>query len=200
LSQVKLFTFNASSFPLDTQVEMFLKSKGAISLDFGTVAYVNSEAMPALLLELVKNGNRNQSSNADLGSKTIAEVVTDSAEKQNIMEASIRLASQNESYSAELFALKDEVAAAAGLIETLKAENARLQYSLRNAQAPKQILGDDKIKESYEKLQKDFQALRAQSAEALSSLKVLEGENDELMKHLEHLQNQSKNAPAAKSG
>lgn len=200
MSQVKLFTFNASSFPLDPPVEIFLKSKGAISLDFGTFAYVNSEAMPAVLLELVEKGIRDTPSDADLVATLKAEAGRYSAERKNIMEDSVRLASLNESYSAELVALKDEAAAAAGLIETLKAENARLQSALKNASAPKQVLGDDKIKESYEKLQKDFQALMAQSAEALSSLKVLEGENDELMKHLEHLQNQSKNAPAAKSG
>jgi regulator of replication initiation timing len=179
---------------------MFLKSNGAISLDFGTVAYVNSEAMPALLLGLIENGIRDPSSNVDLGSKTNAEVVTNSAERQDIMEDTTRLTSQNKSYSAELFALKDEVAAAAGLFETLKTENERLHCALRNAQASKQIQGVDKIKESYEKLQKDFQALRAQSAETLSSLKVLESENDELMKHLEHLHNHSKNVPAANSG
>ena len=79
----------------------------------------------------------------------------------------------------------------AKLIETLKAENARLQ-SLQ------QFQGDHKLKQSYEKLQKDFQQLRAQSADALTSLKVLEDENDELMAELEKARSQCKNVSVAK--
>jgi hypothetical protein len=142
LSQAKLFTFDASSFSLDPSVEDFLKSKGAISVDPGTTAYISSEAMPGVLLELTR------------------------------------------------------------LIGILKAENARLQASIKNAPAPnfQPVLGDDKLKQSYEKLQKEFQALRAQSAEALTSLKVLEDENEELTQELELLKNRSKNAAAPKAG
>ncbi|HEX2014841.1 MAG TPA: hypothetical protein VLA68_06410 [Nitrososphaera sp.] len=58
----------------------------------------------------------------------------------------------------------------------------------------------DMLKQAYEKLQKEFQVLRAQNADALTSLKVLEEENEELMQELEDLRNQVKNAAAPKTG
>jgi regulator of replication initiation timing len=201
LSQVKLFTFNASSFPLDPSIEGFLKSKGAISLDFGTFAYVNSETMPAVLTELVERAKTEVSSNTDLVAQLKAEVGRYSVERQKIIEDSARFASQVKSYSAEIVALKDQAAAAAKLIETLKAENTRLQTTAKGTSStilPPPTMNDDKMRQSYEKLVRDYQALRAQSAEALTSLKVLEDENEELMLQLEHLQNQLKNATAPK--
>jgi phage shock protein A len=59
---------------------------------------------------------------------------------------------------------------------------------------------DDALKQAYEKLQREFQALRSQNAEALASLKVLEDENEELAQELERLKSQSKNAAAPKAG
>jgi hypothetical protein len=197
LSQVKLFTFNASSFTLDPSVEGFLKSKGAISLDFGATAYVNSEAMPAILLELVEK-SKTDVSNADLVAQLRAEAGMHGAERQKTMEDNARLASQVRSYSEEAAALKEQAAGAARLIEALKAENARFQAALKNA--PQTAQGDDKLKQSYEKLLKEFHELRAQSAEALTSLKVLEDENEELRQELELLKSQSKNAAAPKAG
>lgn len=99
------------------------------------------------------------------------------------MEDNARLASQIRSNSAEAASLKEQAASAARMIETLKDENARLLAALKNAPcapAAPTAQGDDKLKQSYEKLQKEFQALRAQRAEALASLKVLEEENEEL--------------------
>lgn len=201
MSQAKLFTFNASSFTLDPSVESFLKVRGAISLDFGTTAYINSEAMPAVLSELVERGKTDASSNADLVAQLKAEVGRYGAERQKMMEDNARLASQIRSHSVEAAALKDQAAGAARLVEVLKAENARLQAALKNAPATKTVQGDDdKLKQSYEKLQKEFQELRAQSAESLASLKVLEDENEELMHELDQLRNQSKNAAAPKAG
>jgi chromosome segregation ATPase len=118
------------------------------------------------------------------------------------METDAKLASQFRSYSSEFAALKEQAENAARLIETVKAENARLQAALKNttAKATPAAQGDDKLKQSYEKLQKEFQALRAQTAEALASLKVLEDENDELTQELELLKSQSRNAAAPKAG
>jgi chromosome segregation ATPase len=201
LSQVKLFTFNASSFPLDPAVEGFLKSKGAISLDFGVTAYIKSEAMPAILSELVERSNSVMSSNADLVAPLKAEVGRYDAERQKMMEDNTNLASQVQSHSAEVAALKEQAAWADRLIETLKAENASLQATRKNTPAPASpIQGDDKLKQSYEKLVKEFQDLRAQTADALASLKVLEGENAELTQELERVKSQSKNAAAPKAG
>lgn len=201
MSQVKLFTFNASSFPLDSSVESYLKSKGALSLDFGTFAYVNSEMMPTILSELIERGKAEASSDTDLVAKLKAEVGRYSAERQKIIEDNTRLASQITSYAAEVAALKEQTAGTTRLVETLKSENARLHSAMQNTPAVPSTqlsLADDKLKQSYEKLVKDYQALRAQCAEALTSLKVLEDENDELMLELEKMRNQI-NAASAKT-
>jgi chromosome segregation ATPase len=198
LSQVKLFTFNASSFHLDPSIEGFLKSKGAVSLDFGATAYINSDAMPAILSELVER-SRIDASHVDLVPQLKAEVGKYDIERQKMMEDSARLASQFQLYSAEVAGLKEQAAGAARLIETLKAENMRLQAALKNVPLPQTIQNDDKLKQSYEKLQKEIQALRAQSAEALASLKVLEDENEELIQELERLKSQSKSTAAPKA-
>jgi len=89
------------------------------------------------------------------------------------------------------------------MVETLKAENARLQAALKNvpaAPATQTAQGDVRLKQQYENIKKEFQALRAQSAEALASLKVLEEENEELTQELDQLRNQLKNAAAPKAG
>ena len=201
LSQVKLFTFNASSFPLDPSVEGFLKSKGAISLDFGSTAYIKSETMSAILSELFERNNTAASSNADLAAQLKAETGMYGAERQKIIEDNAKLASQVQSYSIEVAALKEQAAGATRLIEMLKAENTRLQTAHKNTPAPtsQTIQGDDKLKQSYEKLVKEFQDLRAQTADALTSLKVLEDENEELTQELERMKSQSKNAAAPKA-
>lgn len=67
----------------------------------------------------------------------------------------------------------------------LRAENARLQSELDKSAKP--VQADEKLKQSYERLQQDIQALKAQNADALTSIKVLEDENEELMAELEKL-------------
>jgi predicted nucleic acid-binding Zn-ribbon protein len=72
---------------------------------------------------------------------------------------------------------------------------------LRLRRAAQTVQGKDELKQqSYEKLQKEFQALRAQGVKALTSLKVLEDENEELMQELDQLRNRLKNAAVPKAG
>lgn len=195
-----MFSFNASSFALDPSVESFLKSKGAISLDFGCTAYINAEAMPAILSEMVERSKADASSNADLVAQLKAEVGRFGAERQKVMEDNVRLASQLRSITGEAAALKEKVDSAARVIEALKAENLRLQAAKNTtAAAPAAAQADPRLKESFEKLQKEFQQLRSQSAEAITSLKVLEEENEELNEELEHLRSQLKSAPSPKA-
>jgi chromosome segregation ATPase len=201
LSQTKLFTFNAGSFALDSSVEGFLKSKEAISLDFGATAYINCEAMPAILSELVEKSKADASSNARLVDQLKAELGRFNAEKQKMVEDNARLESQLRSNSLELAALKEQTAGNAKTIEALRADNAHLQAALKNAtpKATVPVAPDDKLKQSYENLQKEFQKLRSQSIDAITSLKVLEDENDELREELEQLKSRSKNAATAKT-
>jgi chromosome segregation ATPase len=193
---IKRFTFNASSFALDPAVENLLKSKGAIAIDFGMMEYVSSEAMPAILSELLERSKLDAPSDADSVVQLKAEISRIGAEKQKMMEDSVRLASELRSHSTEVAALKEEAEGTAKVIESLKAENMRLQLAFKTVQqatpAAKQAAGqsDKKLRQSYEKLQKEFQQLRSQSAEAITSLKVLEDENEELRQELERLKNQ----------
>jgi chromosome segregation ATPase len=186
---VKRFTFNASSFALDPAVENLLKSKGAIAIDFGMTEYVSSEAMPAILSELLERSKLDAPSDADFVAQLKAEIGRIGAEKQRMMEDNVGLASELRSHSTEVAALKEEAEGTAKVIESLKAENMRLQLALKTVQ---QAAGqsDKKLRQSYEKLQKEFQQLRSQSAEAITSLKVLEDENEELRQELERLKNQ----------
>ena len=193
---VKRFTFNASSFALDPAVENLLKSKGAIAIDFGMMEYVSSEAMPAILSELLERSKLDAPSDADFVAQLKAEIGRIGAEKQKMMEDNVRLASELRSHSTEVAALKEEAERTAKVIESLKAENMRLQLALKTVQqatpAAKQAAeqSDKKLRQSYEKLQKEFQQLRSQSAEAITLLKVLEDENEELRQELERLKNQ----------
>jgi chromosome segregation ATPase len=196
LSQGKPFTFNSSSCHLDPSVEGLLRSKGAISVDSEATAYINSGAMPSILLGLIERNRIDTSSNAELVAQLRAEVDRYSTERQKIIEENLKMASQIRSYSLEAATLKDENAVFARSIEVLKAENAHLQTAL----APQTAHGDYKLKLSFEKLQKEFQELRAQCAEALTSLKILEDENKELAQELDRLRSQSKNTSAPKAG
>jgi predicted nucleic acid-binding Zn-ribbon protein len=71
-----------------------------------------------------------------------------------------------------------------------------LQVAQKNAPAP---AADSGLKQAYEKITKEFQSLKAQSIEAITSLKVLEDENEELREEIETLRSQLKSAPAQKA-
>jgi len=163
--------------------------------------YVSSEAMPAILSELVERSKLDAPSDADFVAQLKAEIGRIGAEKQKMMEDNVRLASELRSHSTEVAALKEKAEVTAKVIESLKAEKMRLHLALKIVQqatpAANQAAGqnDKKLRQSYEKLQKEFQQLRSQSAEEITLLKVLEDENEELRQELEELKNQQ----AAKS-
>ncbi|MGI0020499.1 MAG: hypothetical protein ACREAY_08510 [Nitrososphaera sp.] len=194
----KLYTFNASSFSLEAPVEDFLRARGAIALDFGSYAYVSSDAMPALLSELVE---RPASSSDAVVSQLKVELNKFAAERQRLIEDGARLASQLKSGSAEIASLKEQAIAASRAAEALRAENARIKATAVPAgptQAPS-AAADMMLKQSYERLVKEFQQLRSQSIEAITSVKVLEDENTNLQEEIEMLRAQAKNASAPKA-
>jgi chromosome segregation ATPase len=196
MPEMKLFSFNAGSFALEPTVEEYLKSKRAIALDFGQSAYVNSDAMPSILSELVSSSSNKQNVDEALVAQLKAELAKFGAERQKLLDESARLASQLQSATGEGLALKAQVSAHARTIEILKSENARLQVAQKNAPAP---AADSGLKQAYEKITKEFQSLKAQSIEAITSLKVLEDENEELREEIETLRSQLKSAPAQKA-
>jgi chromosome segregation ATPase len=203
--QSKLFTFNASSFNLDARVEEFLRTKGAVSLDFGASAYINSEAMPAVLSELLEKSSKIDSSAAGAGA-TVAQLRAElgrfSGERQKLMEDNARLVMQIKSLSTEAPALKEQIASLSRTVDALRAENSRLATASKIVPATQQpaTMQDDKFRQSYEKLVREFQDLRSQNIEAITSVKVLEEENEDLREEIDALRAHAKNAPPAKAG
>lgn len=188
----KLFTFNASSFALDVNVESLLRSRGAITLDFGSSAYINSDLMPLILTELVEKSSPNASE--ALVAQLKAEIVCVEAQCQKMAEDGVRLAQQLKSASAETASLKEKLSSANKSIESLKAESTQLQVAQKSTTQP----AFDRAQ--YDRIIREFQQLKAQSAEAITSLKVLEDENEELREELDALKGQAKTAPAPKAG
>ena len=194
---LKLFAFNAGTFALDPVVEGFLKLRGAISLDFGATAYVNSEAMPAILLELLEKSKADSSSAAGFVVQLKEEIEGLITERKKIIEDNARLVLQLQSHSSDLAVIKEQALISAMTIEKLKLDNVRLQAELRTVLAtPNEPLKtpsvDAPIRQSYEKLKAEFQSLRCQSIDAITSLKVIEDENDELRREIDQLKNSLK--------
>jgi chromosome segregation ATPase len=215
----KLYAFNASSFSLDARTVEFLNSKGALAIDFGSYAYISAEAMPAILSELVAKAAAtvaavdNQGHDALAVQQLRSELARQTEERQRLIVESSCLAMQARSFSSEILALKEQLSAAGKTIEALKSENARLQSAVASAAAaaPKAAMhggapakatattpvADSALRQSHEKLLKEFQQLRSQSIEAITSLKVLEEENAALQEEVEALRAQVKNASHA---
>ncbi|MEM2141501.1 hypothetical protein [Nitrososphaera sp.] len=188
----KLFTFNASSFTLDAAVESLLRSRGAITLDFGQSAYINSDLVPLIMAELVEKSS--SAASEELVAQLKAEFARSQAQSQKMAEDGARLVQQLKSAGAEVASLKEQLAGANRTIESLKAESARLQVAQKSAPAP----AIDRAQ--YDKVVRELQQLKAQNAEAITSLKVLEDENEELREELDSLKGQTKPAPAPKAG
>lgn len=186
----KVFTFNASSFTLDPSLESFLRSKNAISMDFGTAAYLDSELIPQILAELVSR------SGADTAAALQAAEL--GAQRDKMTGENRLLAAQVQAQVSEIAALKEQASSALKTVETLEAENIRLQHAVSHAssQAPKSTAENEILRQSCEKLQRELQQVRGESIEAITSLKVLEDENEELRSELDNLRGQQKTAPA----
>lgn len=197
----KVFTFNASSFTLDPSLESFLRSKNAISMDFGGAAYLDSELMPQILAELINRSRADAapaSNETDMSAKSSLQAGELEAQRDKVVGENRVLAAQAQAQLAEIAALKEQASSALRTVETLEAENIRLQHAVGNAssQVPKSTAENEILRQSCEKLQRELQQVRGQSIEAITSLKVLEDENEELRRELEDLRGQQKTAPA----
>jgi chromosome segregation ATPase len=108
------------------------------------------------------------------------------------------LAAQTQAQLTEIASLKEQASSALGTVETLEAENIRLQHALSNAsnQVPKGAADNETLRQSFKKLQMELQQVRSQSIEAITSLKVLEDENEELRRELENLRGKQKTVPS----
>jgi hypothetical protein len=186
----KLFTFSAESITLSPEVEELLRSKNAIFMDFGSSAYVRSEGMSALIWELMSGNQRLQSPHAQT-MDTETEMMRTQLEKLNTEICG--LVARLETKEREVFSLQKTVDESSKSLSDLRAENMRL-VTLGHTQDQKPSdHSENRVQhESYEKLQWAFQTLRSQNIEAITSLKVLEDENDHLHKELESLRSQVK--------
>ncbi|MCI0565311.1 MAG: hypothetical protein MN733_43150, partial [Nitrososphaera sp.] len=131
----KIFSFDASSFRLDPSVESFLRSKGAISSDFGSAAYINSERVAVLLPELLATPGSDSRSRADLD-ELEAEMLLLKSERERLVQENAHLAEQVVASSGEAEALKEQLAAGRIAIEALEASNAHLQSAINGSSQP----------------------------------------------------------------
>lgn len=176
-------------------MEAYLRSKGAITVEFGSLAYINTEVMPALLLDFVTH-----SAVCDCSEGLRAEIDRLGAEKQKIIQDNAQNALQLQSCNAELSSLKEQMAVTVKTIESFRAENLRLQKAVQTPLQVSPAASDIALMHAHEKLLKELQTLRSQSAEAIASLKVLEDENEEIREELEMLRDQAKKAAAPRVG
>ncbi len=188
----KLFTFNPSSFTLDATVERLLRERGAITLDFGSSAYISSDLMPIILADLAEKASKTASE--ELVAQLRAEKASVNVQNQKLVEDGARLAQQLKSAGAEITSLREQLSGAGRTIELLKVESAQLQMAQKGSPQP----AIDRVQ--YDKIVREFQELKAVNAEAITSLKVLEDENEELREEIDALKAQAKAAPAPKTG
>ncbi len=178
----KLFTFSADSFSLDPDIESFLRTKNVIYMDYGLRAYIKSEAIPSILSELA-SATKVYSKQSDAAELLKVELEKSLQEKAGLI-------TRTGLMEAELASLRTQVASALQQVQKLDAEK-RLS-SQRNTpnSIPQSGSGSDALRQSYEKLRTEFQTLMSQSIESITSLKVLEEENEELRQELENLRAQ----------
>lgn len=190
----RLFTFSASSVTLDESIESFLRSRGTILIDFGNSAYIDSEMMPRILSELLIQSNHNALSLEAVASLE-AKIKQLQEDRDNIVNENIELRSQVERQSTEIATLKT-FAIPARDAKTTPADNANFPPQAENKSQVFQRTDPDE-KQNVEKLQLEVQKLRSQNIEAITSLKVLEDENDELRRELDGLKKRPKEMPAS---
>jgi chromosome segregation ATPase len=188
----KLFTFSAESFGLSPEVEALLRSKNAIFMDFGSSAYVKSEGVSSIMLELMSIDKSSQT-----GETTIIDAEREAMQSQleKLNKYVPELVGKLDSKQSEVVALNGRVEEFIRAIEGLKAENLRLSALVKSNDLGGALNEETGTTRAvYEKLQSAFQDLRSQHIEAIASLKVLEEENDELRKEIESLRNQANTA------
>ncbi|GEM_PF-1226596 len=199
--QSKLYSFNAGSFRLGEPVVALLKSKGAISLDFGSAAYIDSEAIPAIISELVEKANSapEKCNHEQLIADLKHELARSIEERENIANENVRLSFDLKAGILEIQSLKTQLEDCKKVIANLNeaarhVNTARVEQATEAAKAAPQSAG---VTQADEKVKKELQQLRHEHVEAIASLKVLEDENEELRNEIEALKAQLKNtAPA----
>jgi hypothetical protein len=163
----KYYRFDASSFELDVHVESFLKSVNAVYLDFGNSAYVKSDMMPAIMLDLLMLSKEGDSSTdvhlthlntfpevadgplnlkvQELESKvkSLSQSLTAlESEKQKVIQDKLKLVSEVERLAQSNETLTSQISEANRKIELLRCENLKIQPNYNNCNS-KSILGSN---------------------------------------------------------
>jgi chromosome segregation ATPase len=158
-------------------------------MDFGSSAYVKSEGVSSIMLELMSIDKSSQT-----GETTIIDAEREAMQSQleKLNKYVPELVGKLDSKQSEVVALNGRVEEFIRAIEGLKAENLRLSALVKSNDLGGALNEETGTTRAvYEKLQSAFQDLRSQHIEAIASLKVLEEENDELRKEIESLRNQA---------
>ena len=201
LDSVKTFSFNAGSFKLDTEVEVMLRQNNAITLDFGSAAYIDSEIVSKLLCQLVDNRKqdlvaieylRNQLESADKRSSEQDLSNTDYGRENNVLKSQVSKLSADLDKSARL------VKEYSSTIDALRTEITKLRLSSSSPDVSKnnssQAYNAQRVETADKGMNMELNKIRVRYAEALASLKVLEDENGELTEEIEQLRKQSRQA------
>jgi len=163
----KYYSFDASSFALDVNVESFLKSVNAIYLDFGNSAYVKSDMMPGIMLDLLMKSKEGDSSTEvhvtnfrtfpevadgplnlkiqELESKvkSLSQSLTAlESEKQKVIQEKLKLVSEVQRLAQSNEILAAQISEANRKLELQRCENLKIQPNHNNCNS-KAILGLD---------------------------------------------------------
>lgn len=178
----KSFTFSADSFPLSPDVESFLRTRKAIYMDFGSSAYVKSDSIPSIMSELLLKAT------VESNQKDTVEFLKKELEK--VTQEKTALADKLSLLTSETWSLRNHISGMMEDLEKTRAENLQLSQKITSLSIRIPDANNEGLRQSHEKLQKEFEKLRGQSIEAITSLKVLEEENEELQRELDGLKSQ----------
>ena len=182
----KLFSFSAESFEVSPLVEDFMRARKAISIDFGASIYLSAESTSAILTELVAKHAAGSQIWAVAAPAESQDRRVDAEDEKTRMELEITdLRSKLSSLALEADLSTRRAKEYSGTIDSLRLEIEKLREVITSKKET--TPASSHTPESKEFRTNEIQTLRMQHADAIASLKVLEQENEELLKELESL-------------
>jgi len=186
----KTFSFDAGSFAVDAELEMFLRDNHALRLDFGSSAYIDAEIAVSLLQSLWT-----KSCQLPLTPQNLPTLQRNDSDIARLGEENNRLGLQNavmneqiKSMGSDLEKATKQLTEYADSISLLRNENSKLQKQVQNF-TPNEKQNNAQAGVSNapveERTLSELRRLRLQHADALASIKVLEEENEQLSAELE---------------
>ena len=188
----KTFSFDAGSFAVDAELEMFLRDNHALRLDFGSSAYIDAEIAISLLHSLWTKSCQlplTPQNSQSIVQRNDSDIARLSEENNMLGLQNAVMNKQIKSLGSDLEKATKELAEYADYISLLKNENLKLQKQVQNFSTPNEKQNNTQAGASNaaveERTLSELRRLRLQHADALASIKVLEEENEQLSAELE---------------